>query len=163
MALARTMLVGHVRGRSYTVDRLMRWVKEIWGVLLTQVPEVEVLPRGWFSLQFANEEHTNAVLERYWHIETAPVLLKRWSPLFDPEHEKIAAGPLWVRLPGLPTQYWSEESFKKIGNALGTYLDHDRGYLDTRKKTVARILVHLDTREGLEERITLQWGKLRRY
>lgn len=47
----------------------------------------------------------------------------------------------------------------RIGNALGTYLDHDRSYVESRSRTLARILVHLDTREGLEENITLHWGR----
>lgn len=102
------------------------------------------------------------VLARYWHIEMAPVLLKRWSPLFDPNHEQIGVGPLWVRLPGLPLQYWNEEVFMCIRNALGTYLDHDRSYVESRSRTLARILVHLDTRDGLEEKITLHWGRYAR-
>lgn len=92
----------------------------------------------------------------------APVLLKRWSPLFDPEREQIGAGPLWVRLPGLPLQYWCEEAFIRIGNALGTYLDHDRTLVESSDRTVARILVHLDTREGLVGKITLLWGNYTR-
>lgn len=162
VSMARTVLVGHVRGRAYTASRLTQWVKEIWGALLKELPEVHVLPRGWFSLHFTKEDYTDLVLAKYWHIETTSVLLKRWSPLFDPEREQIGAGPLWVRLPGLPLQYWSEEALIKIGNALGTYLDHDRTYVESKKQTLARVLVHLDTREGLEEKITLKWGKYSR-
>lgn len=157
--MANTVLVGHVRGRAYSAKRLTQWVKYIWGGLLIDLPEVHVLPRGWFSLHFKKESYTNLVLARYWHIEMFPVLLKRWSPLFNPEHEQIGAGPIWVRLPGLPLQYWCEEVFVRIGNALGTYLDHDRTFVESRSKNLARILVHLDTREGLEEKVTLQWGR----
>jgi len=161
LVLARTTLVGHVRGRSFSAERLKAWANENWGGMFTVMPEVIELPRGWFSIHFAREEHTNTVLARFWHIESAPVLLKRWSPLFDPEREQIGAGPIWVRLPGLPIQYWSEEAFIKIGNALGTYLDYDRSYKDTNKKIMARILVDLDTREGLEGKMTLRWGSYR--
>ena len=59
-------------------------------------------------------------------------------------------------------QYWTEEAFVKIGNALGTYLDHDRTYKETNKRIMARILVHLDTREGLLENMTLRWGNFSR-
>lgn len=153
------MLVGHVHGRAYSANRVTQWVKEIWGGLLKELLEVHVFPRGWFSLHFAKENYTDFVLERYWHIEMAPVLLKWWSPLFDPEREKIGAGPLWVRLPGLPLQFWCEEVFIRIGNALGAYLDHDCTFVESKNRTLASILVHLDTHEGLEEKITLQWGK----
>lgn len=130
--MARSVLVGHVRGRTFTVNRLIKWVEEIWGNLLKDLPEVHILPRGWFSLHFTKEDYIDLVLAKYWHIETAPVLLKRWIPLFDPEREHIMAGPLWVRLPGLPLQYWSEEALQKIGNALGTYLDHDQSYIKSK-------------------------------
>lgn len=84
-----------------------------------------------------------------------PVLLKRWDPLFDPDREQLGAGPVWVRLPGLPWQFWSPYVFKRIGDTLGTYLEHDRSYENTGKRTMARILVHMDTRPGLEEVIEI--------
>lgn len=92
----------------------------------------------------------------------APILLKCWSPLFDPDREQIGAGPLWVRLPGLPLQYWLEDVFVRIGNMLGTYLDYDKSYIQSKNRTLARILVYLDTYEGLEETITLQWRNFTR-
>lgn len=67
-----------------------------------------------------------------------------------------------MHLPGLSLQYWSEEALVRIRNALGTYLDHDHTYEESKKRTLARVLVHLDTREGLEENITMQWGKYSR-
>jgi len=83
--MASTVLVGHVRGRTYSANRLTQWVRDIWGGILKELPEVHVLPKGWFSLHFAKENYTNLVPSRYWHIDMALVLLKRWSPLFDPE------------------------------------------------------------------------------
>lgn len=69
----------------------------------------------------------------------------------------MGAGPIWVQLPGLPMQYWTPVVFKRIGNALGTYLEHDQSYETSGNMTMACILVHLDTIEGLEEKITLHW------
>lgn len=120
--MASTVLVEHVCGRAYYAIRLTPWVCEIWGDLLKELPEVQILPRGWFSLHFAKENYTDLVLTRYQHIEMAPMLLKRWSPLFDLEREQIGARPLWVRLSRLPLQYQCEEVFVRIGNSHGTYL-----------------------------------------
>lgn len=160
--MASTILVRHVRGRACSVTRLTLWVKEIWGGVLKELPEFRVLLRGWFALHFAKENYTDLVLARYLHIEMASVLLKGRSPLFDPEREQIGAGPLWVRLSGLHLQYWSEEVFMCIGNSLGSYLDHDRTFIESRNRILVRILVYLDTHEGLEEKITLHWGKYTR-
>lgn len=47
--------------------------------------------------------------------------------------------------------------FTRIKNDLGTYLEYNKTYVETKNHALARILVHLDTREGLEEKITLKW------
>lgn len=162
MDAARKVLVGRVRGRTYTVERLKLWVEEIWGSLLTELPAIMVLSRGWFALHFHRPEYTQWILSQYWHIALSPVMLKRWDPLFDPEREQLGSGPIWVRLPGLPWQFWTPYVFKRIGDTLGTYLEHDRSYEKTGIRTMARILVHLDTRPGLEEKITLHHSHVSR-
>ena len=76
--------------------------------------------------------------------------------MFDPNRELLGAGLIWARLPGLPLHLWNEQIFKDIGNLMGPYLDHDRSFIDSKKMAFARILVHLDTREVLEEAINIQ-------
>lgn len=121
----RKVLVGRVHGQNYTAERLGLWTKEIWGTLLKELPTIRVLTRGWFALRF-HREYTDWILSRFWHIEYAPVLLKRWDSLFDPKREHLGPGPIWVHLPRLRMQYWSPDVFKRIGNALGTYLEHEQ-------------------------------------
>jgi len=67
----------------------------------------------------------------------------------------LGASSIWVFLPGLPLHFLSEDIFIHIDNELGTYLDHDFSYTTSNNKSMARVLVHLHTREGLEENITL--------
>lgn len=84
-----------------------------------------------------------------------------WSCLSSTVHcliqngNKIGAGPLWVKFPSLPLYFWSEDIFICIGHALGTYPDYDKTYIHSANWSLARILVYLDTREGLEEEINL--------
>jgi len=86
------------------------------------------------------------------------VLLKRWTTLFNPEKESIGVGPIWVQLPSPPLQFWSKDIFRIIRDDLDTYLDHDRSYMDTGILAMARILVYLDTRDGLVESYRFQLG-----
>lgn len=123
--------------------------------MLKELPAIKVLARRWFALHFHRPEYTQWILSQFWHIELAPILLKRWDPLFDPKREQLSAEPIWVRLPGLPMQFWTPQVFKRIRDALGTYLEHNKSYEQSGIMTMARILVHLDTRAGLEEKITL--------
>jgi len=114
MDMATTILVGRVRGRNYSTARLKQWVAEIWSQHFVDFPFVQTFVRGWFALIFAREKHTNWLLSSFWHIEQAPVMLRRWSPLFDPNKEQVGAGQIWLRLPSLPLQFWTEDIFRRI-------------------------------------------------
>jgi len=91
--MASTILVGHVHGRAYSAKRITLWVKEIWGGLFKELPKVQVLLRGWFALDFTKENYTDFVLARYFHIEMAPVLLKRWSLFLILSENKLVPDP----------------------------------------------------------------------
>lgn len=127
------------------------------GQHLAELSFVQTFVCGWFALRFTGVEHTHWVLSSFLHMEQARVLLRRWSPLFNPEREQLRVGPLWVRLPGLPLQFWFEDIFRRIGNSLDTSLEFDKSYLSTGIMDFARISVHIDIREGLQEQVTLCW------
>lgn len=76
--------------------------------------------------------------------------------MFDPKTEKAGTGPVWVRLPGLPCHFWTEQIFRQIVDAMGSYLTHDESYISTGRMAYARILVHMDLSGGLPEYINIQ-------
>ena len=86
------------------------------------------------------------------------VLLKMWTPTFDGSQEWVDVVPIWVRFPGLPRKYWSEDNFTSISNLLGTFLEADMSFKITKLHRVVRILVNINVREGLFEKIHLSWG-----
>ena len=94
-------------------------------------------------------------LVQNWTIEQCPVLLKYWTLTFDVSGERVDEVPIWVRLPGSPRQYWSEEHFICISNILGTFLEVDLSYKIMKLHRVAWILVNINVREGLFEEIHL--------
>lgn len=87
MDFADWVLVGRIRGRNYSAARLKALASEVWGHHLVDIPFVQTFVRGWFALRFARANHTNWVLSSFWHFEHAPVLLKWWTPMFDPATE----------------------------------------------------------------------------
>lgn len=46
------VLVCRVQGSTYSTERLKLSVKEIWGNIFKDLPEVQKLARGWFTLHF---------------------------------------------------------------------------------------------------------------
>ena len=67
---------------------------------------------------------------------------------------------LRIPLQGLPQQLWSGNVLRCIGEDIGIYLDHDRSYIESDNIATARILVHLNMREGLVESLHLQYREL---
>ena len=66
--------------------------------------------------------------------------------------------PIWVKLPNLPFQLWSEEFFKLIGNTLGSFLEADLSFLDSGACFLGRVLVLLNIRKGLVADIDIRIG-----
>ena len=66
---------------------------------------------------------------------------------------------VWVKLPNLPSEFWSLEFFKLIGNTLGTFLEADLSFLESGVCCLGRVLVLLDLRNGLAYDIDINHGE----
>ena len=55
----------------------------------------------------------------------------------------------------IAVQFWNDIALWNIGGLFGLYLDHDRSYLDTSSRAVARIMIFLDTRDGLHDNLNM--------
>lgn len=157
LEVAECTLVGRARGKKFTSGFIKAWGEQNWPSDLIKGFEVSTLAKGWFMVRFENKEAADWVVGKNWALGNIPVLLKKWSPLFDAVHEKTDVFPVWVRAPGLPSFLWVESVFKAIGNRLGTFLEADMSFLETRNKAMARILVSLNPSRGLAEKINLQY------
>jgi len=158
LEMSKMTLVGKAMGRRFVIKTVIAWVVSNWQSHLGYAPEVVTLKGGWFGFNFKADDHAKWVLNRNWNICSAPFLLKPWHPLFDASCERVDLVPLWVRLPGLPLQYWKEFHLREIGNLVGTFLEADMSFLETQQRQVARILVNVNIRDGLAEDMKLIWG-----
>lgn len=59
---ANKVLVGRVRGRTYSAAQLRLSVMEIWGNILKELLSVTILAWGWFTLSFQRKDYTSWVL-----------------------------------------------------------------------------------------------------
>jgi len=87
MDIAEQVLIGRVQGHHYNIARLKQWVSEVLSDHLAEPSVVQTFMKGCFALQFARAEHTNWVLSMVWHNEKALIILRQWTPPFDPERE----------------------------------------------------------------------------
>jgi hypothetical protein len=54
-----------------------------------------------------------------WFLDNSMLSLKPWLPLFDPKDEFSGSTPVWVKLPNIPMDFWSEPVVRAIGDVLG--------------------------------------------
>jgi hypothetical protein len=142
-------VVGRARGKWLGTVSLRSWVANTWGANIMRPPSIRVLAKGWFAFLFSATEDVSWVLLKIWSMVGTPIVLKRWTPNFDAKQERVDVVPIWVRLSGLPMQYWNSVCFVAIGNKLGNYIEADMSFEETGLMSVARILVRLDIRPGL--------------
>ena len=158
LAMSQRTLVGRVMGKTFARKTVVDWVDGNWREFLGYSPKVDMLLCGWFAVVVKSEDDMRLILNKNWHVNHSPVLLKPWHPLFDASRERVDRIPIWVRLPGLPLHFWDPIHFRKLGDILGSFLEADLTFLETHYKQVARILVEVNIREGLPETIDLDWG-----
>lgn len=157
LEVADCTLVGRARGKKFNTDFLKDWGEQNFVSDRPLRFEAQSLAKGWFLFRFEDKEAAAWVLERNWFTGNIPVLMKYWSPLFDAIKERTDVFPVWVRAPGLPPFLWTEAVFKTIGNTLGSYLEADMSFVETKNRVVARILVSLNQSRGLAQKVNLQY------
>ena len=103
-------------------------------------------------------EDAALVLARIWKWENAGLVIKIWTPLFDPCIERYDQIPIWVKLPNLPFKYWSTDFFKLVGNTLGSHLETHFSFLKMGVCFLGRVLVLIDFRKGLSTDLIIKKG-----
>jgi len=151
-------LVGRFGRRNYIAESLRGWADKAWNDGLSSHPEIFILPRGWIAFKFSSVADADKILAGVWRWDKDGLLLKRWSPLFDPRKERYDQVPIWVKLPNLPFEFWSSDFFRLVGNTLGTHLEIDFTYLHSGVCCMGRVLVLLDFRLGLPVELVIKKG-----
>lgn len=74
---------------------------------------------GRFQFDFDKEEDIVTVLKMEpFHFDYWMVSMVRWQPSVDPLYPSSLT--FWIRILGVPLQYWAEPTFRGIGEALGS-------------------------------------------
>ncbi|RVW30268.1 hypothetical protein CK203_098811 [Vitis vinifera] len=70
-----------------------------------------------------------------------------WAPTVGCSRREFQRDVSWVRIPGLPLQFWSMEFFKMVGDACGGFVDVDEETKKSSYRKGARILVKNNGKE----------------
>ena len=77
------------------------------------------------------------------------VTISKWKPDFRPAQEDVKTTLAWVRLSGLPIEYYVEDFLVKVGNIVGKVVKVDSQTLEVTRGKYARICVEVDLKKPL--------------
>ena len=139
---------------------LLKWIQIKWqpkGHI-----DLKLGAKGFFTVIFSNLQDKECIFEggSYFYIN-ARLFLRQWEECYNPEQEQFLAAPVWVRLFGLPMDFWDPEILEGIGNSLGTFVKIEDSTARGRYTSFARICVYMNISEPLPEMIELEYeGKV---
>ncbi|XP_057853625.1 uncharacterized protein LOC131063738 [Cryptomeria japonica] len=133
-------LVGKNLDPRPNIDIVRAFSKCKWA-LKGQV-EITAMSKGALSMSFSCKEDMSRVLyDGPWLIDKSTLALKKWSPKMDLNESFFVQAPVWVRLLGLPLEFWVEDVFKGIASSFSELLSMDPNTVARRRLTFTRIYV----------------------
>jgi hypothetical protein len=149
-ALSDRALVCRFNGYWPKLVDLRSWLDACWKSLLHQTFSIYPCARGFFVIDFDNQEDRYTIVEAEpWFWGSSGLFMQHWSPTFNPSTTSISTVPVWVRLPNLSLHLWNDPSLRAIGNAIGQLHSICPNTTKIFRTTYARICVQMDLSEGL--------------
>ncbi|XP_061350093.1 uncharacterized protein LOC133295303 [Gastrolobium bilobum] len=145
-------LLGKRVGVKFFQNRLLK----MWN--LSGSYEFIDMENDYFLFRFDKIEDYNFVLqEGPWIVADHYVMVQRWRPFFNPHDDDFKKLAVWLRIPGLPIEFYTSKHLCNIGNLFGRTLKIDRNSIRkdiigdkefTDRAKFARICVEVDLRKG---------------
>ncbi|XP_030931012.1 uncharacterized protein LOC115956880 [Quercus lobata] len=103
------------------------------------------LEQGFFLTRFYLKEDYEATLQRGpWFIGEHFLSIRPWEPNFRPESTNVTSVAVWIRLNGLPIEYYNSEALLQIGKSIGNVLRIDTHTANKARGRFARLCVQID-------------------
>ncbi|KAK6777836.1 hypothetical protein RDI58_024554 [Solanum bulbocastanum] len=111
-------IVLYVVENTPSIGTIERLIGNQWN--LVQKPKVFLHNDGYFVVRFSNSDEKEEVLFKGpYSIFNRSVIIKPWAPDFNFNEEVLHTIPLWVELPNIPLNSWTNTTLSKIGSGLG--------------------------------------------
>ncbi|XP_013689967.2 uncharacterized protein LOC106393860 [Brassica napus] len=109
------------------------------------------LPRQFFMVRFEKEEEYLAALAGGpWRAFGSYLMVRAWSPEFDPLKDDIVTTPVWIRLTNIPVNFYHRSILMGIAKGLGKPIRVDPTTLNFERARFARICVEVNLAKPLK-------------
>lgn len=114
--------------------------------------------KGFFTVIFVNLEDKERIFEEGpYFMNNAGLFMRHWEERYNPDAEKLLAAPVWVRLFGLPSEFWNPEILEGIGNSIGAFVKVAESTKRGKFTSYARICVYMNIAEPLPEFVEVEY------
>ncbi|KAJ1379762.1 Zinc finger, CCHC-type [Sesbania bispinosa] len=125
-------------GKRIGLKMLQTRLSKLWQT--TSSMEIINLENDYFLLRFSNVDDLNYVFENGpWMIMDHYLVVQKWHPEFFPFEDSMQRVAVWVRVPGLPVEYYDSKILRRIGNSLGRRLKIDSNTLRQRANEIEEL------------------------
>ncbi|EOA32085.1 hypothetical protein CARUB_v10015332mg, partial [Capsella rubella] len=147
--LYKQCMIVNVLGRHVTVESFNRKLRELWKP--TGGMCVVDLPRQFFMVMFdAEEDYLAAMTGGPWRVLGSILMVKAWSPEFDPLCDDIVTTPVWVRISHIPVIFYHRAILMGFDEGLGKPLRVDMTTLKMERARFVRVCVEVNLRDPLK-------------
>ncbi|MCH94906.1 hypothetical protein A2U01_0015876, partial [Trifolium medium] len=118
------------------------------------------LGNDYYLVAFTHEEDKNAAMsDGPWFIYDHYLTVREWSPNFHPASDTIKSVAVWIRISGLPIEYYDTRVLNFIGNRVGKTVKVDKNTLQQERGKYARLCVEVNLTKPLLAMFTIKGRK----
>jgi hypothetical protein len=145
-------------GRRIGFKALETRLKQMW--VRKGVISIIDLSNDYYLVAFSHEDDQYAALmDGPWFIYDHYLTVQEWKPNFNPVSDTIKEVAVWMRISGLPIEYYDSQILRFIGNIVGKTVKVDKNTLTQERGKYARLCVQVDLTKPLLAMFTLKGRK----
>ncbi|MCH79492.1 hypothetical protein A2U01_0000242 [Trifolium medium] len=142
-------------GRKIGYKALETRLKQMW--VRRGIIQIVDLSHDFYLVTFTSwEDQCRAMMEGPWLIYDHYLVVRPWSPNFNPATAVTTSTAVWVRFSGLPIEYYDARILHFIGNRIGKTVKVDKNTLLQERGKYARLCVEVDLSKPLLAMFTLK-------
>ncbi|MCH83894.1 hypothetical protein A2U01_0004722 [Trifolium medium] len=135
-------------GRKIGYKALETRLKQMW--VRKGVISIIDLGNDYYLVAFSNsEDQYEALMNGPWFIYDHYLTVKEWCPNFHPASDTITKVAVWVRIAGLPIEFYDAKVLHCIGDRIGRTVKVDKNTLTQERGKYARLCVEVDLTKKL--------------
>lgn len=153
-------LIIKLLGTTIGFMQMKKRVQMMWGK--TGTVDLNDIGNGYFIASFQQlDDYFFALDGGPWMVANHYLTVQTWKRNFTPWNEKIRTLAVWVRLPGLPGDYYDKKFFYHLGNKIGKAIKVDEMTLMRARTMYARMCVEIDLNAPLLPLYMVDGNKLK--